>query len=55
MEIDPSLMDLTSEDSNYQDVDDGGAMLVEDLEDERDQENKVPIPIPPPNVHVVTP
>ena len=37
IEINPLLMDLTSEDFNYQDVNDGGAMLVEDPEDERDQ------------------
>jgi hypothetical protein len=43
MEINPPLMDLMLEDLEYQDVDDGGAMLVEDLEDERDQENIVPI------------
>ena len=50
MEIDPPVMDLSGEDdstdSEYADVDDGGAMLVDDLEDERDQENIVPIPIP---------
>ena len=55
MEIDPPLTDLTSEDSDYQDIDDGGVMLVEDLEDERDQENEVPLPIPPPIIHLTTP
>ena len=55
MEIDPPWTDLTSENSNYQNVDDGGMMLVEDSEDEREQENKVPIPIPPPIIHVATP
>jgi hypothetical protein len=51
MEVDPPLVDLTSEglmDSEYQNMDDGGAMLVEDSEDE--QEN-----IPPPVVQVDTP
>ena len=51
MEIDPPVTDLSgkddSTDSEYADVDDGGAMLVDDSEDERDQENIVPIPIPP--------
>jgi hypothetical protein len=51
MEIDPPVTDLSgdddSTDSEYADVDDGGAMLVDDSEDERDQENVVPIPIPP--------
>jgi hypothetical protein len=46
MEQDPSSVDLTLDDSDYQDVDDGGAMLVEDLEDKRDQEN-VPPPVLP--------
>jgi hypothetical protein len=55
MEINPPLMDLMLEDLEYQDVDDGGAMLVEDLEDERDQENIVPIPVPPPVIWVDTP
>ena len=39
MEIDPPMMDLSgkddSTDSEYADVDDGGAMLVDDSEDER--------------------
>ena len=48
MEIDPPTMDLTSEVSDYQDVDDGGEMLVEDSEDERDKENIAPILAPPP-------
>jgi hypothetical protein len=30
-------------------------MLVDDLEDERDQENIVPIPAPPPVIHIATP
>ena len=58
MEIDPPVMDLSgdddSTDSEYADVDDGGAMLVDDSEDERDQENIVPIPIPPPAVRLDT-
>jgi hypothetical protein len=29
------------------DVNDGGAMLVDDSEDERDKENIIPIPVPP--------
>jgi hypothetical protein len=47
MEIDPPVTDLLegdSTDSEYADVDDGGAMLVEDSEEER--ENIVP-PLPP--------
>ena len=59
MEINPPVTDLSgdddSTDSEYADVDDGGAMLVEDSEDERDQENVVPIPIPPPAVCLDTP
>ena len=59
MEIDPLVMDLSGDDnltdSEYADVDDGGAMLVDDSEEERDQENVVPIPIPPPAVHLDTP
>jgi hypothetical protein len=59
MEIDPPVTDLSgdddSTDSEYADVDDGGAMLVDDSEEERDQENVVPIPIPPPAVRLVTP
>ena len=58
MEIDPPVTDLSgddSTDSEYADVDDGGAMMVEDLEDERDQENVVLIPIPPPATHLDTP
>ena len=42
MEIDPPVMDLSgddSTDSEYSDINDGGAMLVDSLEDERDQEN----------------
>jgi hypothetical protein len=50
MEQDPPSVDLTSEDLEYQDVDDSGAMMVEDSEDERDQEN-----VPPPVLHVDTP
>ena len=51
MEIDSPVMDLSGNDSTnseYANVDDGGAMLVDDSENERDQENIVPIPIPPP-------
>jgi hypothetical protein len=59
MEIDPPITDLSgdddSTDSEYADMDDGGAMLVDDSEDERDQENVVPIPVPPPIVHLDTP
>jgi hypothetical protein len=50
MKINPPLTDL--EDLDYQSVDDGGAMLVEDSKDERDQENiasvhlDTPHPIP---------
>ena len=59
MEIDPPVTDLSgdddSTDSEYADVDDGGAMLVDDSEEERDQENVVPIPIPPPAVCLDTP
>jgi hypothetical protein len=46
MEIDPLLTDLTlEEDLDYQDMDDGGAILVEDLEKEREQENIPPLVI----------
>jgi hypothetical protein len=59
MEIDPPVTDLSgdddSTDSEYADVDDGGAMLVDDSEDERDQENVVPIPVPPPVICIDTP
>jgi hypothetical protein len=58
MEIDPPVTDLSgkdSTDSEYADVDDGGAMLVDDLKDERDQENIVPIPVPPPVIRIDTP
>jgi hypothetical protein len=59
MEIDPPITDLSedddSTDSEYADVDDGGAMLVDDSEEERDQENDVPIPIPPPVIRLDTP
>ena len=59
MEIDPPVTDLSgdddSTDSEYTDVDDGGAMLVDDTKEERDQENVVPIPIPPPAIHLDTP
>jgi hypothetical protein len=53
MEIDPPLTDLTSNedltDLEYQDMDDGGAMLVEDLEDEREN-------MPPPSfIRTTTP
>ena len=58
MEINPPVTDLSgddSTDSEYADVDDGGAMLVDDSEEERDQENVAPIPIPPPTTHLDTP
>jgi hypothetical protein len=59
IEIDPPITDLSgdddSTDSEYADVDDGGAMLVDDSEEERDQENVVPIPIPPPVIRLDTP
>jgi hypothetical protein len=59
MEIDPPVTDLSgdedSTDLEYADVDDGGAMLVDDSEEERDQENVVPIPIPPPVIRLDTP
>jgi hypothetical protein len=58
MEIEPPVTDLSGEDltnSEYADVDDGGAMLVDDSEDERDQENVIPIPIPPPVIRIDTP
>ena len=59
MRIEPPVTDLSDKDdftdSEYADVDDGGAMLVDDLEDERDQENIVPIPIPPPVIRLDTP
>jgi hypothetical protein len=50
MEIDPPLIDLSLGDSEYADVNDGGIMLVEDLEDKKEQEN-----IPPPVLHQDTP
>ena len=59
MEIDPPVTDLSGDDDStdleYADVDDGGAMLVDDSEEERDQENVVPIPIPPPAIRLDTP
>jgi archaellum component FlaC len=54
MEIDPPVTDLSGDDLmdlEYSDVDDGGAMMVEDLEDER--ENMAP-PLPP-VIQVATP
>jgi hypothetical protein len=54
MEIDPPVTDLSEEDSTdseYADVDDGGAMLVEDSEDER--ENMAPLL--PPIIWIATP
>jgi hypothetical protein len=54
MEIDPPVTDLSEEDSTdseYADVDNGGAMLVEDSEEER--ENMAP-PLPP-VIRVATP
>ena len=57
MEINPPITDLSgdddSTDSEYADVDDGGAMLVDDSED--DQENVVPVPVPPPVIRIDTP
>jgi hypothetical protein len=53
MEIDPLLTDLTlddSTDSEYRDVDDGGAMLVDDSEDEWEN-----MPPPPALIQVNTP
>ena len=45
MEIDPPVTDLSedddSTDSEYADVDDGGAMLVDDSEEERSEERRV--------------
>ena len=59
MEIDPPVTDLSGDDdsmdSEYADVDNGGAMLVDDSEEERDQENVVPILIPPPVIRLDTP
>ena len=59
MEIDPPVTDLSGDDdltdSEYANVDDGGAMLVDDSEEEGDQENVVPILIPPPAVRLDTP
>ena len=58
MEIDPPVMDLSGGDSTdleYADINDGGAMLVDNSEDERDQENIVPIPIPPLAIRLNTP
>ena len=59
MEIDPPVTDLSRDDDStnleYADVDDRGTMLVDDSEDERDQENIVPISIPPPVIHLDTP
>jgi hypothetical protein len=49
MEAAPTPTDLTSEDSEYADVDDGGAMMVEDLEDEREN-----MPPPPPVICTTT-
>jgi hypothetical protein len=53
MEIDPPVTNLSEGELEYEDMDDGGVMLVEDSEDERDQENVAPILIPAP--HFVTP
>jgi hypothetical protein len=50
MEAVPTPTDLTSEDLEYADVDDGGAMMVEDSKDER--ENMLP---PPPIIRTATP
>ena len=48
MEVDPPVTDLSGEDnltdSEYTDVDDGGAVMVEDLEDEREN---MALPLPP--------
>jgi hypothetical protein len=51
MEATPTPTDLTSEELEYVDVDDGGAMMVEDLEDEREN---MPPP-PPPMICTATP
>ena len=54
MEIDPPVTDLSgddSTDSEYANVDDGGAMMVEDSEDEREN---MALP-PPPIIQVATP
>jgi hypothetical protein len=54
MEIDPPVTDLSgddSTDSEYTDVDDGGAMMVEDSEDEREN---MGLP-PPPIIRTATP
>jgi hypothetical protein len=54
MEIDPPVIDLSEgdlTDSEYADVDDGGAMLVEDLEEEREN---MALP-PPPIIRIATP
>jgi hypothetical protein len=48
MEIDPPVMDLSEEDSTnleYADVDDSGAMLVEDSEEERENMALPPLPV----------
>ena len=59
MEIDPPVTDLSEDDDStdleYADVDNRGAMLVDDSEEERDQENVVLIPIPPPAICLDTP
>jgi hypothetical protein len=49
MEAAPTPTDLTS-DEEYADVDDGGAMMVEDSEDEREN-----IPLPPMVIRTATP
>jgi hypothetical protein len=55
MEADPPVTDLSREDnltdSEHADVDDGGVMLVEDSEDEREN---MPLP-PPPVIQTATP
>jgi hypothetical protein len=54
MELDPPFINLMTDDllidAEFQDVDEGGAMMEEDSEDERDQEN-----VPPPVIQVDTP
>jgi hypothetical protein len=45
MEIDPPTTDLLLEDLEYEDVNNGGVMLVEDSK-ERDQENTPPPVLP---------
>jgi hypothetical protein len=50
MEAAPTPTDLTSEESEYADMDDGGAMMVEDSEDKREN-----MPPPPSVIRTATP